>query len=210
MSGVARPGSSCCAKLLVGLAFTRGTLCLAPAIRFTDLGALPAAFGLPVPETASRAGIHLLGLALMRSPPRYARLSPGSRQNADARPQFGTGSGALPPSAPRPPVAFGSSLRPQSRRLPHQVASWTWGLCPPTKTRVGRLSPLAPTCVRLSFLRHPRSDSICCANAVGRYPKANDGVIYRRIEDATGMLQRGRIARDRGQVGRERALKRRW
>lgn len=118
---------------LPGLRFTCGTLCLTPAIRFTDLGALPAASGLSVPETALRAGIHLLGLALTRSPPRYAWLSPRSRQNADARPQFGPGSGALPPSEPRPPVAFGSSLRPQFRRLPHQVASWTWGTLSPHK-----------------------------------------------------------------------------
>lgn len=115
---------------LPGLRFACGTLCLTPAIRYTDLGALPAASGLSVPETASRAGIHLLGLALTRSPPRYAWLSPGSRQNADARPQFGPGSGALPPFDPRPPVAFGSSLRPQFRWLPHQAASWTGGCAP--------------------------------------------------------------------------------
>lgn len=81
---------------LPGLRFACGTLCLTPAIRYTDLGALPAASGFSVPETASRAGIHLLGLALTRSPPRYAWLSPGSRQNADARPNSGRKRGFAP------------------------------------------------------------------------------------------------------------------
>lgn len=150
----ARAGSSCCARLLVALAFTPACAVSSVELAF-DSGALPLAVGHPY-GAAARAGNRLLRLSsnVLRTVLcrwRATPLKPG------CPPPYGPGArGAAPhlvPNKPGPRCVPGLFVVP--RWLPPLAAARPWAL--PPATAVHRPpGPLVLACVRCPLKRLPQ------------------------------------------------------